>query len=69
MSLGLVSAPVAMVPWTMPPIIGPLMATGWDFRAAIWSAIEIVIAIVIYYPFFKVAEKQMIAEENKNEGE
>ncbi len=62
--LGLVTAPVTMVPWTMPPIIGPLMATGWDFRAAIWSAIEIIIAIIIYMPFFKVAEKQMLTEEN-----
>ena len=61
--LGLVTAPVTMVPWTMPPIIGPLMATGWDFRAAIWSAIEIVIAILIYMPFFKVAERQMSDEE------
>ena len=65
MALHLVSAPVTMVPWTMPPIIGPLMATGWDFRAAIWSAIEIVIAIIIYFPFFKMAEKQMLSTEHK----
>lgn len=39
------------------------MATGWDFRAAIWSAIEIVIVIIIYYPFFKIAEKQVLQEE------
>ncbi|MFR1688394.1 MAG: PTS sugar transporter subunit IIC [Massilimicrobiota timonensis] len=62
-AIGLVSAPVTMVPWTMPPIIGPLMATGWDFKAAIWSAIEIVIAMVIYYPFFKMAEKQILKTE------
>lgn len=55
-----------MVPWTMPPIIGPLMATGWDIRAAIWSAIEIVIAIAIYMPFFKIAEKQMLEKENQS---
>lgn len=63
-SLGWISAPVAMVPWTMPPIIGPLMATSWDWRAAIWSLMELVIAGAIYYPFFKVAEKQMISHEN-----
>jgi len=62
-TIGWVSAPSAMVPWTMPPIIGPLMATGWDWRAAVWSAIELVIAAVGYYPFFKVAEKQMVATE------
>ncbi|WP_294578178.1 PTS sugar transporter subunit IIC [uncultured Thomasclavelia sp.] len=63
MAIGLVGAPVTVVPWTMPPIIGPLLATGWDIRAAIWSACEIVIAIVIYYPFFKIAEKQMLEKE------
>lgn len=63
MYLGIVGAPVIQVPWTMPPIIGPLMATGWDFRAAIWSAVEIVISMAIYYPFFKVAEKQMLKGE------
>lgn len=62
-SIGWISAPVAMVPWTMPPIIGPLMATGWDWRAAVWSAIELLIAGSAYYPFFKVAEKQMLASE------
>ncbi len=41
------------------------MATGWDIRAAIWSAVEIVIAIVIYMPFFKIAEKQMLENENQ----
>ena len=63
MDLGLIGKPVTMVPWTMPPVIGPLMATGWDWRAAVWSAIEIVIAIMIYLPFFKLCEKQMVEQE------
>ena len=69
MYFDIIRAVVIQVPWTMPPIIGPLMATGWDFRAAIWSAIEIVIAMAIYYPFFKMAEKQMLKTEEQNEGE
>lgn len=31
-TIGWISAPVAMVPWTMPPVIGPMMACGWDWR-------------------------------------
>lgn len=65
-TIGWISAPSALVPWTMPPIIGPLKATGWDWRAAVWSAIELVIAGAGYYPFFKVAEKQMLAHENES---
>ena len=59
----LIMAPVVMVPWTMPPIIGPMMACGWDWRVGVWSAIELVIAGMIYYPFFKAAEKQMLIKE------
>lgn len=69
MSLGLVGKPVTVVPWTMPPIIGPLMATGWDWRAAVWSGIEVLIATAIYSPFFRVAEKQMLAEEMEKKTE
>lgn len=63
MALHLLRPAVTMVPWTMPPIIGPLMATGWDWRAGVWSAVELVIAAAAYYPFFKVAEKQMVEKE------
>lgn len=66
MYFGIIGRPVTMVPWTMPPIIGPLMATGWDWRAGVWSAIEMVIAVTIYFPFFKMAEKQMIQSEDKS---
>lgn len=64
-SIGWISAPSAMVPWTMPPIIGPLMTTGWDWRVAVWSAVELVLAGALYLPFFKLAEKQMVAKEAK----
>ncbi|MDD3403789.1 MAG: PTS sugar transporter subunit IIC [Hespellia sp.] len=67
MSVNLIARPVTMVPWTMPPILGPLMATGWDWRAAVWSALEIVIAVVIYYPFFKMAEKMTLKKELEEE--
>lgn len=67
MSFGLVARPIIIVPWTMPPIIGPLMATGWDWRAGVWSAVEIVLATAIYFPFFKVAEAQMLKDEEAEE--
>lgn len=66
-TIGWISAPVAMVPWTMPPVIGPMMACGWDWRAGVWSAIECIIAAIMYYPFFKACEKQMLAKEHSNE--
>lgn len=63
MAAHLIRPAVLMVPWTMPPIIGPMMATGWDWRAGVWSVVELAIAGAMYYPFFKVAEKQMLHKE------
>lgn len=68
MYFNIIGRPMTVVPWTMPPIIGPLLATGWDFRAAIWSFCEIVIAVLMYLPFFKIADRQMLEKEAK-EGE
>lgn len=63
MDLNILARPVAVVPWTMIPIIGPFLVTGGDIKAAIWGAISIVISIVIYYPFFKSAERAQLANE------
>lgn len=70
MLYNIIGRPVAMIPWTMPPIIGPFIVTGGDWRAAAWSVISIGISVIIYYPFFKVAEKQqLINEKSEDVGE
>ena len=61
---------VLEVPWTMPPVLTQYFMTGGDIRAAIWGVISIFIAGAIYYPFFKVMEKQRLSgEEARIEGE
>ena len=67
MSFNIIGRPVGMVPWTMPPIIGPFIATGGDWRSSVWSFIEMIIAAGIYYPFFKAAEKQQLLQEKNEE--
>ncbi|WP_297818811.1 PTS sugar transporter subunit IIC [uncultured Lactobacillus sp.] len=61
--LHLVSRTIALVPWTLPGPIGAYMATGFDWRAAVLSCINIIISIVIYYPFFKVWDKKQFEKE------
>lgn len=58
---------VFVVPWTIPPIIGPYLATNGNIPAAIWSFFTIVISYLIYLPFFKHVEKQQLALE-RNDG-
>ena len=65
MYFNLIHRPFINVPWTTPPIIGQYLVTGGDWRAAVWGAISIVIAMLIYFPFAKAAERQRLQAELK----
>jgi len=58
MDWGFIQRPFVNVPWTTPPIIGHYLVTGGDWRAAVWGALSIAIAMAIYYPFARAAERQ-----------
>lgn len=60
MAFNIIGRPVAAVPWTMPPILGHYLVTGGDWRAAVWGVVSLFLSVVIYYPFFKVAEKERL---------
>lgn len=60
---GFINRPFVNVPWTTPPIIGHYLVTGGDWRAAVWGAASILIAMAVYYPFAKIAERQRLAAE------
>ena len=61
---GLVSKVISLVPWTAPAPLGAAWGGGWHYSSAILVAVLIVIDFFIYLPFFKVYEKQLIAQEN-----
>jgi PTS system cellobiose-specific IIC component len=63
MDWNIIQKPFVNVPWTTPPVIGHYLVTGGDWRAAVWGAVSIVLAMMIYYPFAKVAERQCLAAE------
>jgi PTS system cellobiose-specific IIC component len=63
MSWGLIQRPFVAVPWTTPPIVGHYLVSGGDWRAAAWGAISILIAMAVYYPFAKAAERQRLSAE------
>ena len=67
MSWGLIQKPFVAVPWTTPPIVGHYLVSGGDWRAAAWGAISIVIAMAVYYPFAKAAERQRLNAERTAE--
>ena len=61
MHWNVIHKPFVNVPWTTPPIIGHYLVTGGDWRAAVWGALSIGIAMAVYFPFAKAAERQRLA--------
>jgi len=58
MQWDLIHKPFVNVPWTTPPIVGHYLVSGGDWRAAAWGAASIVIAMAVYFPFARAAERQ-----------
>ena len=52
------------VPWTTPAPIGAAIST-MDFKAFIWVLLLIIVDLIIWFPFFKSYEKQLILEEKE----
>ncbi|BCA86817.1 permease IIC component [Enterococcus saigonensis] len=63
--LHIVNYPIAIAPWTLPAPLGAIMATGLDWRAGILAVVNIIVAGIIYYPFFRAFDKSMIEKEDK----
>jgi PTS system, lactose/cellobiose family IIC component len=63
MYFNLMGRPVVTVPWTTPPILLQYLTAGGDWRAAVYGVGALVLTGIIYYPFFKMLEKQRLNEE------
>ncbi|WP_146637456.1 PTS transporter subunit EIIC [Spiroplasma clarkii] len=55
--IGIVRKSYIMVPWTLPPGIGALLSTGFDWRAMILSWFCLAVIFVWYIPFVLIANK------------
>lgn len=66
---GIMNPVVAQQPWPTPVGIGGFIATGGDWKAIIVSLLCLAASIVVYFPFFKMADNKhyndQLAEENK----
>lgn len=64
MSSGIIAMPVlGNIPWTLPPVVAGYAMSGGAISTTIWSALIVIISLAIYYPFFRIADKQMYEKE------
>lgn len=61
MEMGLIGKPVVGIPWTTPPVIGHWLVTGGDWRAAVWGAVSIPLAMAVWWPFARRYEQARLA--------
>lgn len=63
MSWGIVGKPIGVLPpGTTPPLISGYLMTG-SISGSILQLVIIVLSIIVYYPFFKIADNQKVKEE------
>ena len=55
-AIGLVPKTIVFIPWTTPPVIGGVLATG-SWQGGVLAFVNLVIAILLYVPFVKMAER------------
>lgn len=54
-----------VLPWTTPGPLGIIMGTGFEVWAFVLAITLSVVDVLIYYPFFKVYDKQILEDELK----
>ncbi|MGL4589868.1 MAG: PTS sugar transporter subunit IIC [Mycoplasmatales bacterium] len=62
MKMNLVTVPYILASWTLPGPLGAIFATT-DWRAGILCIVNIIILTIVYLPFVKIYDKQMLKEE------
>lgn len=66
MSSGLVPPPAGIiVPWTTPPILNGFLATGNAWQGGVLQAFNLLVVIVIWFPFLKILDKNYYENEQK----
>ncbi|CAH0536372.1 PTS sugar transporter subunit IIC [Vibrio marisflavi] len=61
--LGLLERVVSLTPWTTPGPIGASWAANWSFAPVVMCLICMVTAAIMYLPFLKAYEKQLLEQE------
>lgn len=56
--------PLVQLPWTTPPAITAMVTAG--ILAAVGVCCAIFASVLLYYPFFKMADKQALMDEKEN---
>jgi PTS system cellobiose-specific IIC component len=60
---GLIGKVVSLVPWSAPAPIGAAWGAGWQMSNGLLVIGLLALDLALYYPFFKIYEKQLLEQE------
>ena len=60
---GIIGKVISLVPWTAPAPIGAAWGAGWQMSNGALVLGLIALDLVLYYPFFKIYEKELLKQE------
>ena len=55
-----------VLPWTTPPILNVALSSSTPVRAVIMQLIAMAVGILVYYPFVKGYDNQLLRKEEEN---
>ncbi len=64
-AIGFLPAVSYVIPWTTPPILSGLFATGFAWQGPVIQIINLALSILIYIPFVKIADAVEVRREQR----
>lgn len=64
-ALGIIPPVIVQMPWPTPIALGAFISTGGSIMAPLVAILDVVVATLIYFPFFKRFDNQLYKEEQE----
>lgn len=64
-AINLVPRPLIQLPFTVPVFVSGFLSSGGHWQGALLQLVNLIVTAIIYYPFFKMYEAQLLKNENK----
>lgn len=62
-TIGLMAHTYVLIPWTTPPVIGSILATGGDILSGLVALVILIVSVIIYIPFVRTMNKERMVED------
>lgn len=62
-TIGLMAHTYVLIPWTTPPVIGAILATGGDILSGLVALVILIVSVIIYIPFVRTMNKERMVED------